>query len=206
MYYFPCVMSSNPASHQNLKNPASGKSSKGTVRVIASDNRLQIRFRWGGKRHYLSTGLPDTPVNRIAAERKASDIYLDIISGNFDPTLAKYKPESLPSTATPDITPKAIPAASDLWKQYREYKASSLKPTTLGYHESLARILEKIPATPISNALEIKSKLEKVTTVHQTKRILAQLSAVCNWAVKHRLIESNPYEEWLPRCQSFDIS
>ena len=60
----------------------SGKASKGTVQVIASHGRLQLRFRYGGKRHYLSMGLPDIPTGRIVAQQKAHQIQLDILSGN----------------------------------------------------------------------------------------------------------------------------
>lgn len=176
-----------------LNTPAS-KASKGTVQIISSNNRLQLRFRFGGKRHYLSIGLPNTPVNRKAAEQKANQIYLDIVSGNFDPTLSKYKPKAAFSTVTPDPTPQAIPNALDLWEQYREYRASSLKLTTKSYHEALARILEKILTTPITDALKIKAELKKIITVHQTKRILTQLSALCRWATKHGLLDSNPYQ------------
>jgi integrase len=67
------------------------KSSKGSVVIISSHNRLQLRFSYGGKRHYLSIGLPDTPTNRKLAELKASEIEKDIIYERFDPTLKKYK-------------------------------------------------------------------------------------------------------------------
>ena len=70
---------------------SSGKASKGTVKVIASHGRLQLRFRYGGERHYLSLGLPDTPTGRLVAQQRANQIQLDILSGNFDATLAKYK-------------------------------------------------------------------------------------------------------------------
>ena len=71
------------------------KSSKGTVQIKISNERLQLVFRFAGKRYYLSTGFSDTVANRKLAEMKAKQIELDMLSGNFDPTLAKYKPESL---------------------------------------------------------------------------------------------------------------
>jgi integrase len=183
---------------------STGKNPKGSVSIIVSNGRLQLRFRYAGERHYLSLGLPDGPANRKAAERKKSQIELDIISGNFDPSLAKYKSQAAFKTAAPDITPKATPTASDLWAQYREYKASSLKPTTRGYHEALARILEKIPPAPITDALKIKAELEKVTTIYQAKRILIQLSAVCKWAKKHGLLDSNPYDGMVTEMPKFN--
>lgn len=91
-----------------------GRASKGSVQVIVSNGWLQLRFRFGGKRHYLSVGLPDDEMNRKLAESKAQKIELDIISGNFDETLAKYKPQSALSTATPDITPKLAITLSEL--------------------------------------------------------------------------------------------
>jgi hypothetical protein len=42
----------------------------------------------------LYIGLPSTIANRKAAEIKAQTIELDMTSGNFDPSLAKYKPQA----------------------------------------------------------------------------------------------------------------
>lgn len=50
------------------------KSSKGSVVVFNSHDRLQLRFRFGGKRRYISLGLSDTPLNRRFAELKAAEI------------------------------------------------------------------------------------------------------------------------------------
>lgn len=41
-----------------VSKPASDKTSKGTVQVITSHDRLQLRFRFGGERYYPSIGLP----------------------------------------------------------------------------------------------------------------------------------------------------
>lgn len=71
-----------------------GKLCKGSVQIITSHDRLQLRFRFAGKRHYLSLGFPDSTTNRKLAEKKAREIELDILSGNFDQTLQKYKTQS----------------------------------------------------------------------------------------------------------------
>jgi integrase len=179
---------------KNDVETSKGKKRKGLASISVANGYLRIRLRVDGQRQVMSLGLADTPLNRQIVEGKCRQINLDLISGNFDHTLAKYKPQTILSVQEPDIMPKVMPSAASLWEQYREYKASSLKPTTKGYHEALAKILNKTPELPITEALKIKAELEKVTTVHQTKRILTQLSAVCTWAVKHGLIESNPYE------------
>ncbi len=180
-------------SDDNFQSPQ-GKARKGLASVSVANGYLRIRIRVGGNRQVMSLGLPDTAINRKYAEDKAHRINLDILSGNFDPTLAKYKPQSVVTIAEPDIRPKVMPTAAELWKQYRAYKASSLKETTKLHHEALARILDKTPDTPITDALRVKTELEKVTTIHQTKRILIQLGAVCRWAKKHGLVDNNPYE------------
>ena len=65
---------------------------QGLVSIDEYQGRLRLRFRYGGKRCAISVGLPDSAVNRRVAQQKATQIELDIASGNFDPTLAKYKP------------------------------------------------------------------------------------------------------------------
>ncbi len=53
-----------------------GKNPKGTVSVIVSNGRLQLRFRYAGQQYYLSLGLPNTKTNRTAAEAKKNQIEL----------------------------------------------------------------------------------------------------------------------------------
>lgn len=81
-----------------------GRGYKGSVSIINSNDRLQLRFHYAGKRHYLSTGWLDTPASRKLAEIKAAEIEKDILYERLDETLAKYKPASSLSTVTP-VTP-----------------------------------------------------------------------------------------------------
>ena len=98
------------------------KASKGTVQVKNSNGRLQLVFTFEGKRRYLSLGFQDAPETRELAQMRANQIRLDLISGNFDETLAKYKPES---TAKGEGTEKnlqtpALPTLNALWEQFLE--------------------------------------------------------------------------------------
>jgi integrase len=54
-------------------------------------------------------------------------------------------------------------------------------------------LFQRLSDIPLLDALKVKAELERITTVGQTKRALTQLNAACNWAVKHKLIDSNPY-------------
>jgi integrase len=177
------------------------KAFKGTVQIKLSNDRLQLVFSFVGKRHYLSLGLHDTPINRKVAEAKARQIELDMLSGYFDATLAKYRPEPLPTAVTPILTPiaAAVPQVrtltpTELWQKYTSYKASQLKETTRLYHESFDRLFVKLGDVGVDEALKVKAGLEKITTLHYTKRSLGQLSAACKWAMKHGILAQNPYE------------
>lgn len=113
------------------------KASKGSVQIKNSNDRLQLVFSYSGKRHYLSLGLRENRVNRKVAEAKAELIECDIAFDKFDPTLAKYKPQSALSTITPVITPKATPSLAELWAKFIEYKRSECSPSTMIFDSSV---------------------------------------------------------------------
>lgn len=69
------------------------KSPKGTVAVQAFKGRLRLCWSYQSKRYFLYLELPEGKTNRIVAEGKAKQIEGDMATGNFDRTLAKYKPE-----------------------------------------------------------------------------------------------------------------
>lgn len=126
------------------------KASKGTVQIKTSNDRLQLVFSFGGKRHYLSTGFTDSKANRKLAVLKARQIELDILCNNFDTTLAKYKPQSEQIIFTPSLTPveESYASLADLW-DYTEYKRSSLSPSTL------APVLKRDPLPTITHLITI---------------------------------------------------
>ncbi|MEB3230195.1 MAG: DUF3596 domain-containing protein [Leptolyngbyaceae bacterium] len=171
------------------------KASKGTVQVLVSNDRLQLRFRYGGKRHYISVGLPDTSINRKAAEQRARQIELDIISGNFDESLEKYKPQSALSTVVLDITPKVTPKLKEVWAKYVEYKSPNASPKTInGTYEPVTAHIGKCSTDGLEDPLKFRMELLQVTTESQVRRSLMQLSAACKWAMQHGLVEVNPFE------------
>ncbi len=51
-------------------------------------------FTFNGRRCYLSLSVSETKTHRALAGMQAKQIQLDILSGNFDATLAKYKPQA----------------------------------------------------------------------------------------------------------------
>ncbi|MBD2681725.1 MULTISPECIES: Arm DNA-binding domain-containing protein [Nostoc] len=177
--------------------PNSSKASKGTVQVISSNDRLQLRFRFAGKRHYLSIGLADNSVNRKAAEAKARQIELDIVSGNFDPTLAKYKPQAALSTVATEIT-RSITAKTSLaylWEQFVEYKRPQCSPNTMRLSYGVfSNYVRNLPTHDLDKANEIRDYILNTIPLYSGKRFITRLSACCEWAIESGMISENPFQ------------
>ncbi|MCU0565341.1 MAG: relaxase domain-containing protein [Oculatellaceae cyanobacterium Prado106] len=176
----------------NLKS----KASKGSVQIKTSNGRLQLVFSYAGKRHYLSLGFSDTKTHRKLAEAKARQLELDMLSGHFDPTLERYKPQVALSVAAPDMTPKVTPSISlaDLWEGFIEYKRPQCSENTMYYvYQHFTTYMEKLPTHDLSKAGEIRDFSVQTFPLESCKRFIVRLSACCEWAKKSRLIEENPF-------------
>jgi hypothetical protein len=105
-----------------------GNAANNSVQIKSSNKRLQLVFSFEGKLYYLSTGYPDTPKYRKLAQIKASEIELDILQQQFDPTLEKYQPASVLSVVKSDhsVSPATSnnrePSVAEIWSQYFEWK------------------------------------------------------------------------------------
>ncbi|RCJ21002.1 integrase [Nostoc sp. ATCC 43529] len=177
------------------QNSSKGRGYKGSVSIINSNGRLQLRFHYGGKRHYLSTGLLNTAANWKLAEDKAAEIEKDILYERFDESLAKYKPASSLSTVTP-VTPiqKPKPQLDELWEKYSEFKKPQVSPST--YAKDFAKHrnhIAKLPTRSVDEASAIRDYLLSNLAPDAAKRCLTQLKACCNWAMQEGLIDSNPF-------------
>ncbi|MDZ8055204.1 MAG: Arm DNA-binding domain-containing protein [Aulosira sp. ZfuVER01] len=171
---------------------------KGSVSIISSNGRLQLRFHYAGKRHYLSTGWLDTPVSRKLAELKAAEIEKDILYERLDETLVKYKPASSLSTVTPvtTVTPiqKPKPQLDELWDKYSEFKKPQVSPSTFVKDFTKHRNhIAKLPTRLLDEASAIRDHLLSNLTPDAAKRCLTQLKACCNWAMEEGLIDTNPF-------------
>ncbi|MBE9138747.1 DUF3596 domain-containing protein [Nodosilinea sp. LEGE 07088] len=170
---------------------------KGSVKVFSSNGRLQLRFSYGGKRHYVSTGYPDEPQYRQMAEIKAKEIEKDILFERLDPSdLSKYKPKALDKGFTPITSPTVSEVAlSGLWEQYTAFKRPSLSPSTIAKdYARVANCIENdLPTQSLNRAIAIRDWLVANKPPNAAKRYLTQFSACCKWAVKSQLIENNPF-------------
>ncbi len=177
-----------------LKPRQHKKSKSGSVQIKVSNNRLQLVFSFGGKRHYLSLGLTDTPYNRKQAQDKVFEIQRDMDYGQFEVNnLDKYRIGVSLSTVEP-ITPiTPVLTVSSIWKGYFESKRNELKPKTIEKYENFTRLFAKVGELPIEEAMQVKAELQKITTVARVRDALIYLNAATQWACKHKIIASTPY-------------
>ena len=172
------------------------KSKNGRVQIRNSNNRLQLVFTFEGKRHFISTGLGDTPYNRKQAQDKALEIERDIAYGQFNPhDLHKYKVNdvlAIDATVEPDSV--SIPDLPELWKRYIEARSSGKSPATVRMYGWVTNHLERCPHKLLHQAQAIFDWLNSNVPANSTKRILMHLSACCKWAKKSGLLDLNPFE------------
>jgi integrase len=164
----------------------------GSIGVSAQGGRLRLQLprKWyGGSQKYHTLNLPDTKDNRLYAASLAREIEWSYLKGTFDPTLAAYKPK----TYQPDIPTEMT--ISDLWKEYCQYKARSLKAASVHYLvNTIGRHINNCPHQQIAAALEIRGWLLGVTTPEMGRRIINALATAVKWGVKHQLIPPyNPF-------------
>lgn len=102
------------------------KAAKGTIKIKNSRGWLQLVFTFNGRRRYLSLGVEDSKSARSLAQMKAKKIELDILSGNFDETLAKYK-----YGANGNAAESQNPSLAELWDKFMDFKRPQCSPNTM---------------------------------------------------------------------------
>lgn len=164
----------------------------GKVRVESFKGWLRLRWSYAGKRHCLSLGFEDTPIARTVAEGKARIIEADILSSNFDPTLAKYKPaEQQPG----------VLSVKELFEKFIAYKRkTSIHRRTLdkytgltGHIETFFRHRSAIAVTPEEAEAFREWLLTRLEPVTVSERI-GLLKACYHWGNQRKLIQGNPWE------------
>jgi integrase len=104
------------------------KARLGTVAVQSFRGMLRLRWSYRGERYALSTGTPDGSLNRGIAEAKARIIEGDMVTGNFDPSLVKYR------HSPQDITSISV---VDLLAKFTDYKRKRLYDRSLDKFKAL---------------------------------------------------------------------
>lgn len=173
------------------------KSSRGSVTVSSVRGNLRLRLPrglWNDKKQvYLSLGLADNPQNRKAAEIKAKQIELDILSGYFDLTLKKYQPTTY-EVLKPKLEEEQDNITfAEIYQKYINTKKDKSATTWKGTYINTLNHLNSCPYQFPNQAMDLKDWMIANKTLDACKRILMQLNAACNWATERDLIKANPF-------------
>jgi len=163
---------------------------KGTVAVQNFKDVLRLVWSYNGKRYYLYCGLADTPLNRIVAEGKAKLIEGDLATGNFDPSLSKYKPER-----------QSQISAYELFEKFMERRSRLVDDRSLAKYKGLLAKLENhfgskaAIAITESDAQKLCEKLaEKIQPITLRERI-SLIKACWDWGIKQKFVTFNPWTD-----------
>jgi integrase len=165
------------------------KTPKGSVAITSDKDRLRLRWQANGKRYALYLGIADTPANRKFAQAKAISIELDIRSGNFDTTLAKYKAQKIQANPKPDI--KKI-FASEILQAYTAEQSKHLDPRTIEKYNALTNHLRAFEDS--NEEIEPQKFIEYLRNFQKPRTIrdrLAILKAAWRWATDKKLTHKN---------------
>ena len=166
----------------------------GRVRIEVMGEWLRLRWSYQGKRLCLSPGLPNTKTGRVVAMNKATLIEGDLITGNYDDTLRKYKAQKDIEDDRDGI------AIVKLFEQFTSYRAKSSTVRTMGKYAALSkrvnRFFQGMSVTSIDEAVadrfsEALNDLAPLTR----KNYLVLVSACWDFGIKQELVKENPWGE-----------
>lgn len=171
------------------------------VKVENDKGSLRLRFSYGGKRFAMAVGLPESKINRVVAQQKATQIELDIASGNFDPTLKKYKP---PRIVTRKTTASTVVG---LFKKFMEAqtKTKELQVGSLCRYTATLRHLETFFQNKSAEALDddcaeaFAMYLRNQVSERTAKDYLILVQACWNWS--KQTLKHNPWSLVLKRVK-----
>lgn len=185
-----------------------GKAPKGSVSVLSFQNRLRLQFRVNGKQQVLSLGLDNTPENWKRAEIIARQIEIDLGSGDFDQTLAKYKPKK--QQHQQKLLKADTITISQLFQEFIDHRSKEVDKRTLEKYRATINYLNEFackdgmdqkclgdkPACYLSEncAQQFAEWLKDKNSARVLKERLGLLSACWEWARKPRIVECNPWK------------
>jgi integrase len=163
---------------------------KGEVKVNADKGWLRLVWTFQSKRYFLTLGLPDNKTNRKVAQSRATQIQLDLLSDNFDPSLGKYKP-------APCLQEERQLSIAELIQKFMAFKAKVIDPRTLEKYKTVQiQLVEFYGKTSNPDPDLFLAYLEKQGNGKRLIKSKMQLLAACyKWGIEQDLVSNNPWEK-----------
>ncbi|MEO0538549.1 MAG: tyrosine-type recombinase/integrase [Cyanobacteria bacterium P01_A01_bin.123] len=154
--------------------------------------RLEWRVRKGEKKRYLSPGLRDTPLNRQIALQRAIAIENDLVTGNYDPTLAKYKSHAEGFNGDPLVK---------VFERFMQYKRSRdlIRDRTLEKYDAVLANLKRyfgqrsITEIEEKDAVKFRDWLLGNVSKGTAKTYITLTGSCLTWAIKQQIVLANPF-------------
>jgi integrase len=171
------------------------KARRGTVAIEDFQGMLRLRWSYQGKRHCITLGMPNSIVNQTVAQSKAKVIEGDMVTGNFDSTLRKYKPRVGTQKPGERIT------ITELLYRFIDHKGKRIQGRSLEKYKLLPPLVMKFlgdkPASTITESAADDFRIHLAKTlapITQRERLIA-ISACWKWGVKQGLVAENPWRD-----------
>lgn len=166
------------------------------MRRIAPKNNngsIKLEFSYQGSRYALSPGGKfSDPLALAKAHEISNRIYVDCLSGNFDSTLVKYKPEKPTTEEKPptNVKPTLLLDAWDKW-----VSTLQLSPRTLNNHYSLIRKMIQ-GSKPVPTVIDTEWLLQYEGLAPRTfNDRLTYLRSLGGWMTEEGITSKNPYSK-----------
>jgi integrase len=166
------------------------RGTKGKPKLDANRGWLRLRWTFQKKRYALALGIPDTLTNRALAQQRATIIEADMLSGQFDETLAKYR----------DIAPTGVPVV-ELFERFIAYKRREVAdPRTLekyvGLVPHLSRYFRNRQASTLTDldCFGFRDWLLNKLAPRTVSERLSMLRACWQWAMDRGWVKDSPWK------------
>jgi integrase len=168
------------------------------MNIVLAKSRKGIRLRFTVESvRYEFQPLPggkwDSKRDRQLATAIATRIENDILAGNFDPTLGKYRHKALPDGV--NITQIAPNSKKACWLEICDVWIESLclpTQTVAGHYQDLRRQIEK-SGNPVLS--EVDWLLDSKIGTSTFNRRLSMLRSLVEWCRKKKIIDFDPLAE-----------
>jgi integrase len=164
------------------------RSGKGKVSISEQRGWLRLRWSYQKKRYEMSLNLPDTQTNRALAQQRAAIIEADMLSGQFDETLVKYREVG----QTLQVT--------ELFDKFMAYKRRELAdPRSIEKYEGLSKYLQtyfrnrQVQTLSESTCFEFRDWLSDRLVPRTVSERLSLMRSCWQWGSDRGLVRSNPW-------------
>jgi len=170
----------------------SGKERIGRITLERYRDSLRLRWTLKGKTYSLTIG-KDSRDTLKAARAKADRINSDIVFDRFDFSLKDYDQNLTVLEDVSEIQPVQEIKLQELWEKFFEDKLPNIKHKTVEKYENFTKLFDKLGDGLIYDGLAVKKLLLDTTTADRTRDCLMYLNACCDWGIKRKLIQYNPF-------------